>query len=58
MNINAIAGQAALMLAIPFFTIIIILGIAGYHKLQRFYIWPVAIIAILALVARFYPTNL
>ena len=53
--INQIAGQAALLLAIPFFLIIIILGIIGYHKLQRFYIWPAAIIAILALVARFYP---
>jgi len=56
--INQIAGQAALILAIPFFLIIIILGIVGYHKLQRFYIWPAAIIAILALVARFYPANL
>jgi len=58
MNINAIAGQAALLLAIPFFLIIIILGIIGEHRLQRYYIWPVSIIAILALIARFWPTNL
>jgi len=56
--INQIAGQAALLLAIPFFLIIIILGIIRYRKLERYYIWPAAIIAILALVARFYPTNL